>query len=143
MAVSLQSFHRLDLGPHRTQRLLVRHGDPLQNRLVGAVDRARQLNEIDMRKSALRKVPLYDNPVFTDLDLGSWYEGAGGGRRGFARGCATATAARGGPWPWSRCRTPWRQVGIVAVVIKSLCGGIWRAGGPAAAEGDGDGGRRR
>lgn len=77
--VALEALHRLDLGAHASQRLLVRYGDTFQHGGIGAVDGAGQLDEVDVREATLGEVFLYNYSVATDLDLGPRRKRARGG----------------------------------------------------------------
>ncbi|KAK1777806.1 hypothetical protein QBC45DRAFT_415773 [Copromyces sp. CBS 386.78] len=98
--VALEALHGLDLGAHAAEGLLVRHGDPLEHGQVGAIDRRRQLDQIDMCKTAFGKVLLDDNSVGAALDLGAGRKGACWGSRGADRHgspvrCSIRTRPRG------------------------------------------------
>ncbi|KAH0495828.1 hypothetical protein TgHK011_009357 [Trichoderma gracile] len=79
--VPLEALHRLDLGAHAPQGLLIGHGDSLQHGQVGAVDGLGQLDEVDVCEAALGQVLLDLHAVVADLDLGARGKGAGRGAR--------------------------------------------------------------
>lgn len=50
-AVALEALHRLDLGSHAAEGILVGHGNSLEDGEIGAGDRAGELDEIDVGKA--------------------------------------------------------------------------------------------